>query len=268
MTSSYSAYINPSEKREPTKYIDFDILKTQNPENLCTVSVYSPRSANTSTVTGIIDSTSRFSIGAKAQYQDYMQNLQTFTQLQQYQGLIGSATDAYSQVSLQSLRLSEQNYMGSTVNDINLTMNIPIISKNDDPWKISTGMLEYVLGERASDLSIEDYFGINSEKLQSFVGGAQKELLIYAPHRYRVKWASQKVFDPGGDRDEPEGCASVVIGSRFNFRKVLITSVDCSFNNLVYHTGSVTNLQIIFSFKPWRTPDLNEMKSWFSKLKG
>lgn len=270
MTSSYSAYIDPKRTTNPTKYIDFNRLKSENPENLCTIFVENNPTA--ATIVGIIDPLSITSLGASAQYQDYFSNMQSFKQLQQYVGLISSATGTEEgrqmpQISLQSLRLSEQNYMGSTVNDMSLKMNVPIISQNDDPWTIAIGMFEYVLGERAGDIDIADYLGVHSEKIQSFVSGAQQELAIYAPHRYRVRWSSNSVTAPGGDKDKPEGCATIKVGSRFKFRNMLITRVDCSFNNVVYRDGKVTNLDIQFSFKPWRLPDIAEVKSWFAQVR-
>ena len=268
MASSYSAYVDPVIRRSSTKYIDYDRLKHENKENLCTISV---NNSSAGSITGILDTQSNISIGAKADYKDYWDNLQAFQTLQNYQGLVGSAAGGEKQmpqVSLKSLRLSEQNYMGSTVNDFNIKINVPIISQNDDPWGIAIGMLEYVIGERSSDISISDIFGIESNKIQSFVSGAEKELVIYAPHRYRIRWSNNDITKAGGAEDRPEGCANIRIGSRFKFDNMLITNVSCDFNNIVYVDGKVTDLGIQFSFRPWRLPDLSEVKRWFALRRG
>lgn len=270
MTSSYSAYTPPiSSSFTPTKYIDYNILKEENPDNICTISTYQPDDGVTSsTIVGIIDATSVFSVGAKAEYKDFMDNLKSFRELQQWQGIISSGVSSENnlkipQVSFQSLRLSEQQYLGSTVNSLSVVLNIPIISQNDNPWDIAIGMLEYVIGDR-SDGTINiptdnKIFG----NLQTFGNGALKEFLMYAPHHYRVQWADNNLTQNGGSDDIPRGCATVKIGRRFNFEKVLITDVGCGFNNLTYNDGKCTNLKINVSFKPWRTPTLSDIKSWF-----
>ena len=67
----------------------------------------------------------------------------------------------------------------------------------------------------------------------------------------------------GGEGDDPRGCATIQIGNRFLFRRVLVTDVSVDFNNIIYVDGKVTNMTARVSFKPWRQPDLAEMKSWF-----
>ena len=263
MTSSYSAYQTQQQSFAPSKYINYAYLESTNPESICTIQTYKPDYGGENKVSGILDPSSTFGLSASAEYKDYMSNLKSFQEIQQYIGLAGSLAGNNnlrpSQVSLQSLRLSEQNYMGSSIGNLSVKFSIPIVATEDNPWTIATTMLAYVVGERTNAIDVSQTPLLN--KMQTFTGEVEKELLLYAPHRYRVDWSQGK--GSGGAGDEPHGCATIWIGTRFTFKKVLITNVSCTFSNYVYRDGKCTNLDIQVSFKPWRMPDMFDVEKWF-----
>lgn len=257
------------------KYINYKMLERQNPENLCKITVYKPlesmvssgareikENLNYSSVTGIISPTTNFTMGASSSYQDIIGNVKWLDTLQQYVNIggtmAGSDENPISQFAFKSLRLSEQQYMGSKVNDFSINLQIPILSREDNPWKIAKGLFEYVLSERGGT------FNSGNSQITSFVQSSQKELVLFAPHRYRINWQNNDLTSNlGGEGDDPRGCATIQIGNRFLFRRVLVTDVSIDFNNIIYIDGKVTNMSARVSFKPWRQPDLAEMKSWF-----
>ena len=270
--SSYSEYIREFEESfKPSDYIDYDRLKQNNPESVCTIRTYLGKTetqyiekyGSLPSIDGILDSTSLIGLQGVARYQDYMSNLNIFRELQQYLGMMGSLGGGkVPQVSLQSLRLSEQNYMGSEVKvPSGLKLSVPIIAKKDDPWKIASNLLSYVIGVRPNAQPIPQ--GGWGEKLKAFGANTMNEFVLFAPNNYSVKWVNgDKIL--GGSDDYPQNAVEVLIGTRFWFRPVLLTDVSCSFSNNIYVDGKCTNLDITFSFKPWRTPDVNEVRSWFS----
>lgn len=275
MTSSYSEYVNPfnSNRTKPTKYIDYNMLEKFNQENLCTVGTYLNKDNRLNgSITGIIDPLSKFSLVGTAKYQNNMDNLETFQTLQKYQGIGNSMANSTGaelpQMSFQSLRLSEQQYMGSEIQDMSIMINVPIISSNDNPWEIAYSLLEFVLPVRPNDTQIKSGESL-SGKAQAFGQALSRELVLFAPKGYRVKWDGDlNVDSTGGYNDEPQNCATVKIGQRFLFDKVLITRVSCEFNNKIYVNGACTLLNVQFNFKPWRTPTASEVRHWFSLIDG
>lgn len=262
MSSSFSFY-NPI-NRETLKanslasIIDYEVIKRNNPNYILSLFVPLTPGANAGNyqIDGIITNSS-MTIGARSNYEDMLPASGFIEKLNKHVTGVGGAITNKPQVALQSLRMSEQHFMGYEVSPISFEMTIPILtSYQESPSVAARTLLTYAVGVRAGDSEYSN----NIRPTSSVYSSAANEFVVYAPHRYKVNW--QTGGAAGGANDTPEGAATIIVGNYYRFNDMLITDASATFDNIFYNDGKPRRVKLSFTARYWRNPRMGDIASW------
>ena len=231
--------------------LDIDRIKA-NPLYQCTITggMNYGNSNVPSSIVGIYDSDSPFSIDGSSEWEDTFDQPSVLGSANSVTGF-ASNMSGKTQFSLKALSLTEKRWSGTTSPKFSTRINIYVVRKSDKPWYTIMFALQSVLG------TFKDYRGGNSQ-----IQSTESSWAIYSPNNYRVNYRSNSK-----GQDTPEGTYSISFGSGqycwFRMNNIIIDDVRCSINNKKYEDGNPVSVTLDISFEFWRMPLYEDVISWF-----
>lgn len=238
--------VNPS--KNITGLLDIDRIKA-NPLYQCTITGGRTIFGMPSSITGIYDTDSSFTISTSSSYSDTFELPSIANKINEVTGFAANMAGK-TQFILKSVRMTEQRWAGSSSPEFRAKINIPIVRKENAPWN----MLKYVI--QATSPTLDDYASNNQ------VSSTESSWVIYAPNGYGINYQTS-----AKDADRPKGTYTIQFGNGsttwFKMPFAIITSSDATLSNKKYYDGNPTSIILNIGFKFWRQPLLTDIIDWF-----
>lgn len=240
--------------------LDIERIKA-NPLYQCTISGGTTLQKNgndyltiPSVISGIYDSDSNFTLSLGSEYTDTFEMPSVIDAVNDVTGFVSNFIGR-TQFILKSTRMTEQRWTGSAYPEFNISINIPIVRKQDAAWSVIKFVTQATTG------TLQDYARGGNQ-----VKSTESSWLIYAPNSYTVHYKSSAQGE-----DYPTGAYTIELGKSpkcwFRMPNAIITSASCSISNKKYYDGNPVFVKVNIGFKFWRMPLLEDIVTWFPLAK-